>query len=202
MNSVAIFWIIIVSFISILFLIFIMSLSKTASPVNPSRTIYPPMVDEPWARCTKEMLDTPNYIKGFCGRHAFLSNFYVHPIVRNGIRYGSSEAAYQAAKYDGRPAIQQLFVSVTPDESKKLVDANPYDVSAFNRNEVMKQVLESKFSDPSLRSLLLSTGQKRLEEYNWWDDTYWGVTRLGGQNKLGIMLMELRERLRLSQVLV
>jgi ribA/ribD-fused uncharacterized protein len=199
MNYVIIFWIIIVVGI-ILFLLFMSSSSTFPviinQPIFNQPKITYPIVKERWARCTKEMLDSPNYVKGFCGRHAFLSNFYMHPIVRNGIRYGSSEAAYQAAKYDGRPAIQQLFISVTPDQSKKLADAYPYNVGAFKRKEVMKQVLEAKFSDPGLRSLLLSTGQKRLEEYNWWGDTYWGVTRTGGENQLGIMLMELRERLR------
>jgi|LakMenE18May11ns_1017448.scaffolds.fasta_scaffold9959174_7 ribA/ribD-fused uncharacterized protein len=189
MNSNTVFWIVVVVVILVLAIVLIMSSSRADAF---------PVVEGRWARCTNEMRDTRTDVKGFCGRHAFLSNFYEHPIVRNGIRYGSSEAAYQAAKYDDRPAIQQLFINVTPDESKKLVAANSYDARAFSRRrvDVMRQVLEAKFADPMLRRLLLATGKKQLEEYNWWGDTYWGVTRNGGANQLGIMLMELRERLR------
>lgn len=189
MNSSTVFWIVVGVVILILAIVLIMS---------SSRADVFPVVEGRWARCTSETRDTRTYVKGFCGRHAFLSNFYEHPIVRKGIRYGSSEAAYQAAKYDDRPAIQQLFINVTPDESKKLVAANSYDARAFSRRrvDVMRQVLEAKFADPVLRRLLLATGQKQLEEYNWWGDTYWGVTRIGGANQLGTMLMQLRERLR------
>jgi len=60
----------------------------------------------------------------------------------------------------------------------------------------MKSCLQEKFSDPLLRKKLLATGNATLIEGNTWGDTYWGVCKGKGQNKLGKLLMELRSELR------
>jgi hypothetical protein len=62
---------------------------------------------------------------------------------------------------------------------------------------VMTGVLLAKFSqNPLLREGLRSTGTKRLEETNYWNDTFWGVCKGKGDNMLGKLLMEVRDQLR------
>ena len=60
----------------------------------------------------------------------------------------------------------------------------------------MKDVLYQKFRQhPDLRTMLLSTGTARLI-YVDADDTYWGSGLDGaGQNQLGQVLVEVRQRL-------
>jgi len=150
-----------------------------------------------WAICTSEMVNDSNEIKGFCGTNAFLSNFYEFPVVRLGQNYRSSEAAYQAAKYDDRPEIQSLFINVTAGESKDLVKRHWYNAAQFStrRLSVMREILAAKFSDEKLKRALLATSPKKLIEYNWWGDRYWGVTKDGGENQLGLLLMKLRQQI-------
>ena len=56
--------------------------------------------------------------------------------------------------------------------------------------------LRKKFADPELRNLLLATGDEELIEGNYWGDTYWGVCNGVGQNKLGKLLMQVREEIK------
>lgn len=62
--------------------------------------------------------------------------------------------------------------------------------------DVMSIILMDKFyRNVKLRDLLISTGDKYLEEKNWWSDSDWGVdSETGiGKNNLGKILMKVRE---------
>ena len=59
----------------------------------------------------------------------------------------------------------------------------------------MRDVLAAKFKDKELAEKLCSTGDEELINMNQFRDDYWGVTMRGGLNKLGLMLMELRDKL-------
>lgn len=181
----------------VLLLVILIILFNNKSTSNSSMS----EVSTRWSRCTQDMRNTKTNIRGFCASNAFLSNFYLHPVIRAGVEYTSTESAYQAAKYDDQPDIQKLFIGVSPDESKKLVSIYPNDAAAFSKRRVavMRELLVTKFTDPDLRSRLLATGTKLLEEYNWWGDTYWGITKTGGSNQLGLLLMELRQQINESQ---
>ncbi len=63
--------------------------------------------------------------------------------------------------------------------------------------EVMKILVRAKFSkNQKLKKLLLSTGNRRIVENSPIDD-FWGLGPNGdGTNKLGMILMEIREELR------
>jgi ribA/ribD-fused uncharacterized protein len=150
-----------------------------------------------WSKCTREMRLSEREIFGFCGSTAFLSNFFPTPVTRNNLNYGSSEAAYQAAKYDDKPEIQQLFTTVSADDSKKLVKKYPYNEAAFTsrRIDVMRDILIEKFKNAELRQRLVDTGSANLVEYNWWGDQFWGQTKDGGRNELGRLLMTLRSEI-------
>ena len=66
-----------------------------------------------------------------------------------------------------------------------------------SKENVMREALRAKFTQHlDLRALLLSTGDEIIVEHTQNDD-YWGDGGDGsGKNRLGILLMELREKLR------
>jgi hypothetical protein len=142
------------------------------------------------------MTSTPlvNTIDKFEGDYAFLSNFYESPAVYEGVLYPTSEHAYQAAKAVYPWDRAKILEARTPGMAKRLgkqVTMRPdWDEVKI---EVMRDVLVSKFQHNSeLRQKLIDTGDAYLEEGNWWGDTFWGVCKGKGQNKLGLLLIQLR----------
>jgi len=60
----------------------------------------------------------------------------------------------------------------------------------------MYEVVSAKFlQNPPLMFKLIHTDDQELIEGNSWGDTYWGVCRGSGQNKLGKILMAIRTML-------
>lgn len=133
-------------------------------------------------------------IRGFFGDYRWLSNFHIAEVDFEGQTYTSSEAAYQAAKTLDLEKRKE-FINITPGDSKKMgrtVSLRP-DWEAV-KETVMYQILLSKFEKhPYLMQLLEDTGTKYLEETNYWDDTYWGVCKGLGKNRLGKLLMKIRD---------
>lgn len=137
-------------------------------------------------------------ITEFKGKNFFLSNFYVVPVVYQGVRFESSEAAFQAAKC---PERMQEFCGLTPSESKKLgrrAELRPnWDEVKY---DVMYQVCKAKFSqNPELAKMLIETGDAELVEGNTWGDRIWGVCKGVGENNLGKILMRVRSELSNTQ---
>jgi ribA/ribD-fused uncharacterized protein len=134
-------------------------------------------------------------IKGFFGEYRWLSNFHVCDVLFEGDLYPSSENAYQAAKFDwpDRPA----FKLCSPNKAKK-EGAGVTPKGWFNRNvDVMETILRDKFrKNRDLKDALVATGDKYLEEANWWKDTFWGVCDGVGENMLGKLLMKIRDELK------
>ena len=61
---------------------------------------------------------------------------------------------------------------------------------------VMKNVLKAKFSpSKDLQAKLLGTNNRELIEGNTWGDKYWGQCNGIGENKLGKLLMQIRNDL-------
>jgi len=134
-------------------------------------------------------------IQGFSGSWAFLSNFYPSPLEWKNFLFPSVENAFQAAKSDDSQAWDRL-TSLTPD-----------DAAAFGRSlilrpdwesvklSVMAELLELKFEIPALRRRLIASRPLTLINDAWWGDRFWGVTKDTGENHLGRLLMELRDKL-------
>lgn len=149
-------------------------------------------------------------ISRFNGKYAFLSNFYDCNI--------RTEHLFQAMKTENKRKAQEILDASTPAKAKvlgRLVKLRPdwEDI----KDDVMEMILRLKFCDPDLRQQLLDTGDAILVEGNTWNDRYWGAcwlyvehSRLTneqaehlwdfkngkyliGQNKLGKLLMKLRE---------
>lgn len=138
-------------------------------------------------------MDKNNGIYGFSGCYMFLSNFYPTKIEYEGLQYNSTEAAYQSAKTLDKQ-LKLKFVNIIASESKKLgrklVIRKDWE---HVKIDIMYELLLKKFSNQSLKDKLLSTGDKYLEETNYWGDTFWGVSKNKGNNNLGKLLMKVRE---------
>ena len=113
-------------------------------------------------------------VKEFKGKYAFLCNFYKVdiPFVYNGVTYNTSEAAFQAAKYNGHNAeiVHKVFAKCTPDESKKLGRAIKLRKDWEEvKDSIMFDVVKTKFdADPELKQRLLDTGDMELIEHLPW----------------------------------
>ena len=138
-------------------------------------------------------------ITEFRQRYHFLSNFYESRILYGGIVYGSGEAAFQAQKCT--TDMEKLrFTGISPGQSKRTgrhvrLRADWEQV----KTGIMEEVVRAKFTqNPELAGALLATGRKVLVEGNHWGDTCWGVDiRTGqGENRLGKILMKVREEMR------
>ena len=152
-------------------------------------------------------MSTYNMITKFRGKYKFLSNMYLCPInidgsnggKLQGVTYPSVENYYQAAKTNNIEE-KELIAAVDPYASKRLgrkvklrEDWNEV------KQSVMMMGLLHKFGIPELKGKLLLTGYETIVEGNTWHDNYWGDCScigckfIKGQNKLGDMLMAIRE---------
>lgn len=63
------------------------------------------------------------------------------------------------------------------------------------KENVMEKGLRLKFENKYLKRKLLKTYPFELIEGNYWGDAYWGKVNGKGQNKLGLLLMKIRNEL-------
>lgn len=137
-------------------------------------------------------------IDRFTGQYRFLSNFYSATIMYAGMKFPSTEHAYQAAKSNDLEYKER--VRLAPDASR----AKGLGQRAKLRPDwdqvkigIMEELVRRKFTDhPALKHLLLQTGDAELIEGNYWGDTFWGVCDGRGENHLGKVLMKIRDELR------
>ena len=133
-------------------------------------------------------------ISSFSGRYFFLSNFYPTPVEYEGIRYPSSECAYQAAKSEDI----EIRLQMTPSQAKRAWRLLKFPLrSNWNsiKNDIMFEVVRAKFQQPELALLLIGTHPHELIEGNEHEDFYWGVYHGKGLNNLGRILMQVRSEL-------
>lgn len=139
----------------------------------------------------------------FNGKYAFLSNFYPSTFTHDGIEYQTVEHFFQAAKTLDIKEKKAIAAAATPGEAKRMgrkVQLRP-DWEKV-KEYYMELGLRLKFKNPSLRQKLLETGNNELIEGNSWHDNEWGscycarCQNIAGKNKLGKLLMKLREELR------
>lgn len=142
----------------------------------------------------------PEPITRFRGAYWSLSNFAPSWVSLDGLEYPTGEHAYQAGKAQEpqwRRAIQQ---APTPMAAKRMGRALPLNREWWEGGGAearMRAVLRAKFTgSAAARADLLATWPRDLAEGNDWGDAEWGVTSDGGENRLGRMLVNLREDLR------
>ena len=138
---------------------------------------------------------TSNVVTEFQGEYRFLSNFWSCFIEYELLTYPSVENAYQAAKCADK-SDRLFFLTAKSSEAKrrgKVVKIrSDWDKVRLG---VMLGLLRQKFSQEPLKSKLLATGNKILQEGNWWGDKFWGVSNGEGENNLGKLLMQVRGEL-------
>lgn len=136
-------------------------------------------------------------INNFRGKYFFLSNFYECEVTFEGITYQNTEAAFHAQKTLDVEERKQ-FATLNPSEAKragrKLNLRSDWEVI---KTRVMYNVCKAKFlQNPELKKMLLETGTEYLEEENDWGDDFWGTVNGVGKNRLGCILMQIRDELR------
>lgn len=131
-----------------------------------------------------------------------LTNFYPSPITINSITYLTVEHYFQSQKFSDINIQKQISMSNTPRDAFNLAQnyakQNPQSVysdwHSSRKFRIMKEALIQKFSqNPTLRKLLINTGNKVLVEHTD-KDTEWGDGGDGsGNNNLGKLLVEVRQ---------
>lgn len=132
--------------------------------------------------------------------HGEFSNFAPYPIVLDGQRWPTTEHYFQAQKLvdpKDREAVRRaktpaIAARLGRDRKKKIRrDWESVKVG------IMKRAVEAKLRQhDDVRDLLLATGDAKIVEHTENDD-FWGDGGDGsGENRLGRILMELREMLR------
>ena len=146
-------------------------------------------------------------ITKFKGDFRWLSNFWAVQVVLDGTVFPSVEHAYVAAKTldaQVREKIRRLPTAADAKRFGKRIGRSIPFRPAWNDDlklQVMRDLLRQKFSDPDLRQRLITTGDEKLVEINFWHDQVWGrcsCPKCGGkgQNQLGDLLMQIREECR------
>jgi N-glycosidase YbiA len=134
-------------------------------------------------------------------KYGVFSNFSRHTIKLDDKIWPTSEHYFQAMKFENNEVIiEQIRTATTPAEAARL----GRDRSVPIRNDwesvkdyAMRTAVWAKITQyPELKELLLSTGNDMLVEHTK-NDSYWGDGGDGtGINMLGIILMEVRNKLR------
>ncbi len=136
-------------------------------------------------------------INSFKGKYFFLSNFYKCEVTFEGITYQNTEAAFHAQKtldVEERKKFSTLNPSEAKRAGRKLNLRSDWEVI---KTRVMYNVCKAKFlQNPELKKMLLETGIEYLEEGNNWGDDFWGTVNGVGKNRLGCILMQIRDELR------
>lgn len=134
-------------------------------------------------------------ICGFVGKYRFLSNFSNDKVVFGGLVFKNAEAAFQAQKC---PSRTKEFVNLTANAAKRLGRRVALRIDWEDvKDGIMLAIVRDKFTrNKACHDRLLQTGDAYLEEANDWGDTYWGTVNGKGENKLGKILMQVREELK------
>lgn len=143
------------------------------------------------------------------------SNFHNVKVNYNGITFNNSESAYMYAKakyFNDHSSAEQIIKCTSAHNAKKIGKA----IKGFNQQEwenvryiIMYNVVYTKFhQNLYLKNILLNTNDKLIVECSK-KDTYWGIglypneddvldqSKWNGENSLGMILMEVREKLKL-----
>lgn len=123
------------------------------------------------------------------------SNFFLAPIVIDGYEYKTTEHYYQSMKASNIEDHEFIASAETPKEARERgrsckIRENWEEI----KENVMRIALSTKFyQHPQLKEILIESGSEKLIEWAPWDN-YWGNGPTGnGENRLGVLLMEIRD---------
>jgi DNA-directed RNA polymerase II subunit RPB2 len=162
----------------------------------PARNEGPAPIIPPGGQVIKFSASTPTF-KEF-------STYHRVALMLDGKAYPTVEHYFQAMKFPDHPEYQETIrVSKTPAQAKRLGKTTEFTGRSdwsTEKDAIMLKALREKFSDrhPKLKQMLLETNEALIQDISPLDN-YWGVGKKGtGQNKLGKLLMTVRDELRLQ----
>jgi len=139
-----------------------------------------------------------NCINEFKNDYFFLSNFFR---LSSGL---TLEHYYQAAKTNSLISKFKIMESSSPREAKRIGKTVSL-IEDFEKKKarIMFKLVRAKFIlYPKLARKLISTGNSKLVEGNYWHDNFWGNCTCNriqcqkeGKNMLGTILMKVRKEL-------
>jgi N-glycosidase YbiA len=135
-------------------------------------------------------------------RYGCFSNFSAHGFELNNLWWQTSEHYFQAHKFINTPNFEEIRQAKSPKEAALMGRDRKRPLRQDwerVKDDIMRLAVQCKFeTHANIRITLLSTGNEELIE-NTSSDYYWGCgTDKTGKNKLGQILMEVRENLRSS----
>lgn len=128
------------------------------------------------------------------------SNFSAHPVKLKGKTWPTTEHYFQAQKFADTPHEEEIRRIASPMVAARMGRSRSRPLRRDweqVKDDVMREALRAKFTQHhELRALLLSTGDAPIVEHTQ-NDRYWADGGDGtGRNRLGELLMELREQLK------
>lgn len=145
----------------------------------------------------------PIYFYSTRGQYGCFSNFSRHGFELDELWWMTSEHYFQAQKFvalQDRGWFDKIHGARTPKEAAKMGRSRKHPLREdWNevKDEIMHRAVLCKFqTHEEIREILLGTGDELIVE-NAPNDYYWGCGKDGsGKNKLGEILMAVREILR------
>jgi ribA/ribD-fused uncharacterized protein len=134
------------------------------------------------------------------GPHGYMSNFSRHPVTVDGVVYPTSEHYYQAMKTNDPEIRERIRRAATPTIAAAMGRRHDIGLRADweeVKENVMMCALRAKFDQhPAIAARLVATHPSTLTEHTT-KDRYWADGGDGtGRNRLGVLLMQLRDHLR------
>jgi ribA/ribD-fused uncharacterized protein len=134
------------------------------------------------------------------GEYGCFSNFSRHSIFLRGKRWPTSEHFFQAMKFEGTEHEEQVRRANKPMEAASMGRERKRPLRRdweSVKDGIMLEAVRAKFTQhDDLKAILLGTGDAKLVEHTT-NDSYWGDGGDGsGKNRLGHILMQVREELR------
>ena len=145
----------------------------------------------------------PKVINRFHDKYDFLSNFYYAPMIINSKIYTTVEHYFQSSKTNNEEDGERIRLAESPLDAKRLgrkVDLI-YNWDNSSQFYMICGVRQKFHQDVCLATKLVRTGDAYLIEGNGWHDNIWGdcwchkCEDIIGQNRLGKILMKIREEL-------
>ena len=128
------------------------------------------------------------------------SNFWAAPIRLRGKTWPTSEHYFQAQKFAGTPREEEIHAAASAMLAARMGRSRRHPLRRDwerVKDGVMREAVLAKFTQHvDLRAVLLGTGDAVLVEHTE-NDAYWGDVGDGsGRNRLGQILMSVRDELR------
>jgi ribA/ribD-fused uncharacterized protein len=134
--------------------------------------------------------------------HGCFSNFSPHPVEIDGRTWPTNEHFFQAQKFAGTRHEEEIRQASSPMIAARMGRSRERPLRKEweqIKDELMRKAVRAKMQQhQDVREELLATGEEQLVEATTKDD-YWGCGADGkGQNRLGQILMQVREELRVG----